>query len=161
MTPVWNAKNPSPSVWERVCSLRLPLTAVLVSKHLRYLFSSRRTVIRTYRCTYYTYSFYIILTFLTSVCMEERTPLTHPPNVSPICHCICSLHLFIMSLLIYHSTGQVIKGLDIGVSSMQRGEVCMLLCKPEYAYGSAGCPPKIPPNAMLQFEVGKAEWFPM
>ncbi|KAM9523133.1 peptidyl-prolyl cis-trans isomerase FKBP5 isoform 2-T2 [Salvelinus alpinus] len=49
--------------------------------------------------------------------------------------------------------GQVIKGLDIGVSSMQRGEVCMLLCKPEYAYGSAGCPPKIPPNAMLQFEV--------
>ncbi|XP_020342285.1 peptidyl-prolyl cis-trans isomerase FKBP5 [Oncorhynchus kisutch] len=49
--------------------------------------------------------------------------------------------------------GQVIKGLDIGVSSMQRGEVCMLLCKPAYAYGSAGCPPKIPPNAMLQFEV--------
>ncbi|XP_020339279.1 peptidyl-prolyl cis-trans isomerase FKBP5 isoform X2 [Oncorhynchus kisutch] len=49
--------------------------------------------------------------------------------------------------------GQVIKGLDIGVSSMQRGEVCMLLCKPEYAYGSAGCLPKIPPNAMLQFEV--------
>ncbi|CAB1315278.1 unnamed protein product [Coregonus sp. 'balchen'] len=49
--------------------------------------------------------------------------------------------------------GQVIKGLDVGVTSMQRGEVCMLLCKPEYAYGSSGCPPKIPPNAMLQFEV--------
>ncbi|KAL0978148.1 hypothetical protein UPYG_G00166750 [Umbra pygmaea] len=49
--------------------------------------------------------------------------------------------------------GQVIKGLDIGVSSMQRGEVCILLCKAEYAYGSAGCPPKIPPNAVLQFEV--------
>ncbi|KAJ7999858.1 hypothetical protein DPEC_G00198760 [Dallia pectoralis] len=49
--------------------------------------------------------------------------------------------------------GQVIKGLDICVSSMQRGEKCMLLCKPEYSYGLAGCPPKIPPNAMLQFEV--------
>ncbi|XP_056606799.1 peptidyl-prolyl cis-trans isomerase FKBP5 isoform X1 [Triplophysa dalaica] len=49
--------------------------------------------------------------------------------------------------------GQVIKAWDIGVCSMQKGEVCMLLCKPEYAYGSAGNPPKVPPNATLVFEI--------
>lgn len=49
--------------------------------------------------------------------------------------------------------GQVIKAWDMSVMSMQRGEVCMLLCKPEYAYGSAGNPPKIPPNSSLLFEV--------
>lgn len=49
--------------------------------------------------------------------------------------------------------GRVIKAWDIALSSMQRGEVCRLLCKPEYAYGSAGNPPKIPPNASLLFEV--------
>ncbi|KAG9339282.1 hypothetical protein JZ751_023982 [Albula glossodonta] len=49
--------------------------------------------------------------------------------------------------------GQVIKAWDIVVSSMQKGEVCMFLCKPEYAYGAAGSPPKIPPNSTLLFEV--------
>ncbi|XP_071383074.1 peptidyl-prolyl cis-trans isomerase FKBP5 [Centroberyx affinis] len=49
--------------------------------------------------------------------------------------------------------GQVIKAWDISVLSMQRGEVCMLLCKPEYAYGSAGNPNKIPPNSSLLFEM--------
>ncbi|KAL7832884.1 hypothetical protein SRHO_G00299020 [Serrasalmus rhombeus] len=49
--------------------------------------------------------------------------------------------------------GQVIKALDIGVCSMQKGEVCLLLCKPEYAYGNAGSPPKVPPNSTLLFEV--------
>lgn len=51
-------------------------------------------------------------------------------------------------------TGQVLKAWDIGVLSMQRGEVSVLLCKPEYAYGSAGNPAKIPPNASVVFEVG-------
>ncbi|KAM8891837.1 peptidyl-prolyl cis-trans isomerase FKBP4 isoform 2-T2 [Spinachia spinachia] len=49
--------------------------------------------------------------------------------------------------------GQVIKAWDIGVGSMKVGELCQLICKPEYAYGSAGSPPKIPPNATLVFEV--------
>uniref|UniRef100_A0A8C6WIN2 peptidylprolyl isomerase n=1 Tax=Neogobius melanostomus TaxID=47308 RepID=A0A8C6WIN2_9GOBI len=40
--------------------------------------------------------------------------------------------------------GQVIKAWDIGVATMKVGELCQLICKPEYAYGSAGSPPKIP-----------------
>ncbi|KAG5830679.1 peptidyl-prolyl cis-trans isomerase FKBP4 [Anguilla anguilla] len=49
--------------------------------------------------------------------------------------------------------GQVIKAWDLGVATMKIGEVCQLICKPEYAYGSAGSPPKIPPNATLIFEI--------
>lgn len=49
--------------------------------------------------------------------------------------------------------GQVIKAWDIGVATMKVGELCQIICKPEYAYGSAGSPPKIPPNATLVFEV--------
>ncbi|XP_073081197.1 peptidyl-prolyl cis-trans isomerase FKBP5-like isoform X3 [Manis javanica] len=56
---------------------------------------------------------------------------------------------FIFSL----GKGQVIKAWDIGVATMKKGEICHLLCKPEYAYGSAGSLPKIPSNATLFFEV--------
>ncbi|XP_051270770.1 peptidyl-prolyl cis-trans isomerase FKBP5 [Dicentrarchus labrax] len=49
--------------------------------------------------------------------------------------------------------GQVLKAWDIGVLSMQRGEVCTLLCKPEYAYGAAGNPDKIPPSSPVVFEM--------
>ncbi|XP_062997034.1 peptidyl-prolyl cis-trans isomerase FKBP5 [Elgaria multicarinata webbii] len=56
---------------------------------------------------------------------------------------------FIFSL----GKGQVIKAWDIGVATMKRGEICHLLCKPEYAYGSAGSVPKIPSNATLFFEI--------
>ncbi|XP_029769205.1 peptidyl-prolyl cis-trans isomerase FKBP5 isoform X1 [Terrapene carolina triunguis] len=56
---------------------------------------------------------------------------------------------FIFSL----GKGQVIKAWDIGVATMKKGEICHLLCKPEYAYGSAGSVPKIPSNATLFFEI--------
>ncbi|KAI4545946.1 hypothetical protein MG293_002501 [Ovis ammon polii] len=49
--------------------------------------------------------------------------------------------------------GEVIKAWDIAVATMRVGEVCHITCKPEYAYGLAGSPPKIPPNATLVFEV--------
>ncbi|KAK6487853.1 peptidyl-prolyl cis-trans isomerase FKBP4-like [Huso huso] len=49
--------------------------------------------------------------------------------------------------------GQVIKAWDLGVATMKIGEVCQLICSPEYAYGAAGSPPKIPPNSTLVFEV--------
>ncbi|KAM4677246.1 peptidyl-prolyl cis-trans isomerase FKBP4 [Discoglossus pictus] len=49
--------------------------------------------------------------------------------------------------------GQVIKAWDIAVATMKVGEICQIICKPEYAYGASGSPPKIPPNAVLIFEV--------
>jgi FK506-binding protein 4/5 len=36
---------------------------------------------------------------------------------------------------------------------MKRGEICRLICKPEYAYGESGSGDKIGPNATLIFEV--------
>jgi len=54
--------------------------------------------------------------------------------------------------------GQVIKGWDQGVATMRKGELALLTCKPEYAYGASGSPPKIPPNSTLQFEVELISW---
>ncbi|KAJ8668218.1 hypothetical protein QAD02_009881 [Eretmocerus hayati] len=54
--------------------------------------------------------------------------------------------------------GQVIKGWDVGVKTMKKGEVAILTCSPEYAYGKAGSPPKIPPDATLKFEVEMIDW---
>ncbi|VFQ88386.1 unnamed protein product [Cuscuta campestris] len=50
-------------------------------------------------------------------------------------------------------TGSVIKAWDIALRTMKVGEVAQITCKPEYAYGSAGSPPDIPPEATLVFEV--------
>jgi len=54
--------------------------------------------------------------------------------------------------------GSVIKAWDIGVATMKRGELAMLLCKPEYAYGKSGSGSKIPPNSTLVFEVELFDW---
>lgn len=55
-------------------------------------------------------------------------------------------------------TGSVIKAWDIGVKTMKKGEVAILTCAPDYAYGDKGSPPKIPPNATLIFEVELLDW---
>uniref|UniRef100_A0A182P654 peptidylprolyl isomerase n=1 Tax=Anopheles epiroticus TaxID=199890 RepID=A0A182P654_9DIPT len=55
-------------------------------------------------------------------------------------------------------TGSVIKAFDMGVASMKLGEKCILKCAPEYAYGSSGSPPNIPPNATLNFELEILGW---
>jgi FK506-binding protein 4/5 len=39
------------------------------------------------------------------------------------------------------------------VATMKRGEICRLICKPEYAYGGTGSGEKIGPNATLIFEI--------
>ena len=51
----------------------------------------------------------------------------------------------------------VILGWDKGVKSMSKGEICVLTCSPDYAYGSRGIGP-IPGNATLCFEVELLGW---
>ena len=46
----------------------------------------------------------------------------------------------------------------MGVASMRLGELCILRCAPESAYGSSGSPPNIPPNATLNFELEILGW---
>ena len=54
--------------------------------------------------------------------------------------------------------GQVIKAWDMGVASMRRGELAVLTCRSDYAYGDHGSPPKIPGKATLVFEVELIDW---
>ncbi len=54
--------------------------------------------------------------------------------------------------------GEVIRGWDIGVKSMKKGEKCILRCPHEYAYGVEGYPGLIPPRATLLFEVELLDW---
>ncbi|XP_076336053.1 LOW QUALITY PROTEIN: inactive peptidyl-prolyl cis-trans isomerase FKBP6-like [Tachypleus tridentatus] len=48
---------------------------------------------------------------------------------------------------------RVILGLDKGVGTMKKGEVAQFLIRPEYAFRQMGCPPRIPPNATVMYEV--------
>lgn len=54
--------------------------------------------------------------------------------------------------------GEVIKGWDTVIPTMKKGEVCVITCKPEYAYGAPGSPPRIPENATLMFEIELISW---
>ena len=49
--------------------------------------------------------------------------------------------------------GEVIKGWDVGVATMKKGELAKFTFDPEYAYGVNGSPPIIPPYSTLIFEI--------
>ncbi|XP_072285097.1 inactive peptidyl-prolyl cis-trans isomerase FKBP6 [Pyxicephalus adspersus] len=44
-------------------------------------------------------------------------------------------------------------GMEVGILTMQRGELSRFLYSPAYAYGALGCPPLIPPSATVMFEI--------
>lgn len=54
--------------------------------------------------------------------------------------------------------GRVIRGWDVGMRTMKKGEKSILRAKHHYAYGEEGSPPKIPPCATLDFEVELFRW---
>jgi len=49
--------------------------------------------------------------------------------------------------------GHVIKGWEKAIPKMSQGEKAEITIEPEWAYGKAGKPPKIPPKATLIFEL--------
>ncbi|CAM9395519.1 unnamed protein product [Hapterophycus canaliculatus] len=53
--------------------------------------------------------------------------------------------------------GEVIRGWDYAVSTMQKGERAILTVGPEYGYGSSATGP-IPPNSTLTFEMEIVGW---
>ncbi|KAK4538111.1 hypothetical protein CDCA_CDCA16G4136 [Cyanidium caldarium] len=55
-------------------------------------------------------------------------------------------------------SGSVIKGWDVAVRSMAKGELAEFTIAPAYAYGEAGAPPNIPPDATLVFEIELLSW---
>lgn len=54
--------------------------------------------------------------------------------------------------------GSLIKGWDIGISSMKIGERAKFVISPAYAYGAAGISPVIPPNADIELEIRTQAW---
>lgn len=55
-------------------------------------------------------------------------------------------------------TGAVIRGFEMGVPTMKKGEKCLLTCRSDYAYGPGGSPPTIPPDATLNFMLEMLDW---
>ena len=55
--------------------------------------------------------------------------------------------------------GALVKGCEVLVNGMTTGERCALECGPAHAFGIEGCPPLVPPNAVVTFDVELLQWF--
>lgn len=55
-------------------------------------------------------------------------------------------------------SGRVIDGWDFAVKSMLKGEKAKFTLQPEFAYGKKGKAPKIPPDAVLEFDIELLRW---
>lgn len=49
--------------------------------------------------------------------------------------------------------GQLIPGLEIGITTMRKHEIAVFIVHPDLAYGKYGCAPRIPPNEEILFVV--------
>ncbi len=54
--------------------------------------------------------------------------------------------------------GTMLKGWDVAVATMTRGEAALITLHPDWAHGDAGSPPSVPPRAWLQFELHLLDW---
>ncbi|KAI6654513.1 Inactive peptidyl-prolyl cis-trans isomerase FKBP6-like [Oopsacas minuta] len=54
--------------------------------------------------------------------------------------------------------GEVIVGWDIGIKTMRKDEIAKFLISYEYAFRKMGCPPRVPPEATLLFEIELISW---
>ncbi|KAM4633745.1 inactive peptidyl-prolyl cis-trans isomerase FKBP6 [Polymixia lowei] len=50
-------------------------------------------------------------------------------------------------------------GLELGLLTMRKGEFSRFLLQPQYAYGEMGCPPLIPPAAVVLYKVQVLDFF--
>lgn len=47
----------------------------------------------------------------------------------------------------------MIQAFDEAVLTMKKGEVALIRTSPSHAFGRLGCPPRIPPNCCLEYEI--------
>ena len=50
------------------------------------------------------------------------------------------------------------RALELGILTMKRGEIAVFHCQPKYAYGKRGLPSKVPPSAVVSFEIELFSW---
>ncbi|OWF50262.1 Peptidyl-prolyl cis-trans isomerase FKBP6 [Mizuhopecten yessoensis] len=49
--------------------------------------------------------------------------------------------------------GQLVEGLELGLSTMKKGELSRFIITYDYAFGKLGCAPRIPPESTVMYEV--------
>ncbi|GFW64839.1 peptidyl-prolyl cis-trans isomerase FKBP4 [Trichonephila clavipes] len=54
----------------------------------------------------------------------------------------------------------VIRGLELAVTTMKKGEISVFVFHSHYAYGEEGLPPHVPPHMSLMFKIELHDWKP-